>query len=70
MIERFTRTAANNVEWTVTFEDPTTWVRPWTYSMPLAQVDYTQQIYEYACHEGNLGLEGILKGTRAEESAR
>jgi hypothetical protein len=27
------------------------------------------EIYEYACHEGNLGLEGIMKGTRAEEAA-
>jgi hypothetical protein len=26
------------------------------------------QIYEYACHEGNLGMEGIMKGTRAEEA--
>ena len=69
MIERFTRTSANTVEWTVTFEDPTTWVRPWTYSMPLAQVDYTQRIYEYACHEGNLAMRNILSGARAAEAA-
>jgi hypothetical protein len=69
MIERFTRTSANSVEWTVTFEDPTTWVRPWTYSMPLAQVDYTQRIYEYACHEGNLAMRNILSGARAAEAA-
>jgi hypothetical protein len=69
MIERFKRTSANTVEWTVTFEDPTTWVRPWTYSMPLAQVDYTQRIYEYACHEGNLAMRNILSGARAAEAA-
>jgi hypothetical protein len=69
MIERFKRTSANSVEWTVTFEDPTTWVRPWTYSMPLAQVDYTQRIYEYACHEGNLAMRNILSGARAAEAA-
>ena len=69
MIERFTRTSANTVEWTVTFEDPTTWERPWTYSMPLAQVDYTQRIYEYACHEGNLAMRNILSGARAAEAA-
>ena len=69
MIERFTRTAADTVEWTVTFEDPSTWERPWTYSMPLTQVDHTQRIYEYACHEGNLAMRNILSGARAAEAA-
>jgi hypothetical protein len=69
MIERFTRTAADSVEWTVTFEDATTWERPWTYSMPLAQVAHTQLIYEYACHEGNLAMRNILSGARAAEAA-
>jgi hypothetical protein len=69
MIERFKRTSASTVEWTVTFEDATTWERPWTYSMPLAQVDYTQRIYEYACHEGNLAMRNILSGARAAEAA-
>jgi len=67
MIERFKRTSADTVEWTVTFEDPTTWVQPWTFSMPLAQVDYTQRIYEYACHEGNLAMRNILSGARAAD---
>jgi hypothetical protein len=69
MIERFKRTAADTVEWTVTFEDATTWERPWTYSMPLAKVDRTQLIYEYACHEGNLAMRNILSGARAAEAA-
>ena len=69
MIERFRRTSADTVEWTVTFEDPSTWVRPWTFSMPLAQVDHTQRIYEYACHEGNLAMRNILSGARAAEAA-
>ena len=69
MIERFKRTAANTVEWTVTFEDATTWERPWTYSMPLTQVDHTQRIYEYACHEGNYAMRNILSGARAAEAA-
>jgi hypothetical protein len=69
MIERFTRTSAASVEWTVTFEDATTWERPWTFSMPLAQVDRTQLIYEYACHEGNLAMRNILSGARAAEAA-
>jgi hypothetical protein len=69
MIERFKRTSADTVEWTVTFEDATTWERPWTYSMPLKQVDHTQRIYEYACHEGNLAMRNILSGARAAEAA-
>ena len=66
VIERFTRTAPNKVEWTVTFDDPGTWTRPWTYSMPLTQ-DATQMIHEYACHEGNYGLANILSAGRAAE---
>ena len=37
--ERFTRTAPDTVEWTVTIDDPTTWVRPWTFSLPLTMND-------------------------------
>jgi len=69
MTERFTRTGPDSVEWTVSFDDPTTWERPWTFSMPLAQVDHTQLIYEYACHEGNLAMRNILSGARAAEAA-
>jgi hypothetical protein len=69
MTERFKRTAPGIVEWSVTFEDPTTWERQWTYSMPLTQVDHTQRIYEYACHEGNLAMRNILSGARAAEAA-
>ena len=39
IIERFTRTAPDTVEWTVTIDDPTTWVRPWTFSLPLTMND-------------------------------
>jgi hypothetical protein len=69
MIERFKRTGPDSVEWTVTFEDPNTWTKPWTYAMPLMQVDQSQQIYEYACHEGNLAMRNILSGARAKEAA-
>ncbi|HET7131746.1 MAG TPA: hypothetical protein VFJ95_05835 [Gammaproteobacteria bacterium] len=69
MIERFRRTGPDSVDWTVTFDDPNTWTRPWTFSMPLMQVDQSQQIYEYACHEGNLAMRNILSGARAKEAA-
>ena len=65
LIERFTRIAPGVVEWTVTLDDPTTWTRPWTYSVPLTEDD-TQRIHEYACHEGNYGLANVLSAARAE----
>jgi hypothetical protein len=67
MIERFRATAKDTVEWSVTFEDANTWTRPWTFSMPLTRVDQSQQIFEYACHEGNLAMRNILSAQRAEE---
>ncbi len=65
--ERFTRVAADTVKYEVTFDDPSTWVRSWTAMVPLKQAD--EQIYEFACHEGNTGLEGILSGAREQERA-
>jgi hypothetical protein len=69
MTERFTATAPNTVEWSVTFEDPAMWTRPWTYSMPLTRVEGSQQIFEYACHEGNHAMRNILSAQRAAEAA-
>ena len=68
LIERFTRTGPETVKWSVTVDDPSTWTRPWTFSMPLTQ-DETQPVLEYSCHEGNLGLANILSAARAEEKA-
>ena len=63
--ERFTRVAPDVLEHELTFDDPETWVHPWTIIVPL---EYSPDpIFEYACHEGNIGMEGILSGHRAEE---
>jgi hypothetical protein len=67
MIERFTRVSADTVEYQVTLEDPTVWTKPWTFMIPLKHT--TDKIYEYACHEGNTGLFGVLSGARAHEKA-
>ena len=67
--ERFTRTAANKVRWSVTVEDPKTWTRPWTFSLPLTMND-NEPIMLYECHEGNYGLRNILSAARAEERAQ
>ena len=64
--ERFTRTAPDTVEWTVTIDDPTTWVRPWTFSLPLTMND-REPVLEYACHEGNYAVRNMLSGERATE---
>ena len=67
MTERFTAVSPTVVEWRVTFEDPSVWTSPWTYVMPLTKVDQSQQVYEYACHEGNHAMRNILSAARAEE---
>jgi hypothetical protein len=68
LVERFTRTAADKVEWSVTIDDPETWTRPWTFSMPLT-MNPAERVMEYACHEGNRALENMLSAARAEERA-
>ena len=65
--ERFTRVAANAIDYQFTIEDPKMWTRPWTGSVPMTRID--ERLYEYACHEGNYGMFGILAGARAEEKA-
>ena len=56
------------IDWSITFDDASTWVRPWTFGMQLTR-DESQSVFEYACHEGNAGLEGILRAVRTEEQA-
>ena len=67
LTERFTRIGPKTINYEVTFNDPATWTKPWTLMIPLKHTD--DLVYEYACHEGNSGLEFILKGARAEERA-
>lgn len=69
MIERFRRVGPQTLEWSVTFDDPATWTKPWTFAMHLTQGDDSQQPFEYACHEGNYGLRNILTAARAEDGA-
>jgi hypothetical protein len=65
--ERFTPVGPTVISWTARMEDPTTWERPWAIRMPLKRDD-TQQIFEFGCHEGNRGLENIMRAARAEEA--
>jgi hypothetical protein len=65
LIERFRRVGPDTLEYTLTFDDPTVWTGPWTMMIPLKRS--SDQIYEYACHEGNHSLTGILAGARTLE---
>jgi hypothetical protein len=67
--ERFTPLDADTLSWEVRFEDPDTWTAPWAFEMPLKR-DATAQPFEYACHEGNLGLANILSAARATDHER
>jgi hypothetical protein len=67
VVERFTRVGPKTMRWDVTFNDPATWRQPWTARMFVQQRD--DAIFEYACHEGNYAIAGILAGARAEEQA-
>ena len=67
LVERFTRVSPDMMEYSFTVTDPTTWTAPWTVAVPWTRSD--EAIFEYACHEGNIGMEGILSGARAQEAA-
>ncbi len=71
IVERWTRTGPNSLEYAVTVDDPTVWTRPWT-----ARQEFTRQsdrenrlYYEPRCIEGNYGLPGLMRGARTEELA-
>ena len=67
LVERFTRVAPTVLRQEITLRDPDTWTAPWTVELLLDQSQ--DAIFEYACHEGNYALPGILGGARAEERA-
>jgi hypothetical protein len=71
LIERWTRTGLNTLEYVVAVDDPTVWTRPWTVKQEFSrQSDSENRVYyEPRCIEGNYGLPGILHGRRAEERA-
>ena len=66
LTERFTRTGADTMTYEFTVDDPETFARPWTARIPMMRAK--GPLFEYACHEGNYGLEGSLAGARAEET--
>jgi hypothetical protein len=65
LVEKFTRVDPDTIKYEFTVTDPTTLTRSWTAVEPLKRID--ELIYEYACHEGNYGMKGILSGARFTE---
>ena len=65
--EKFTRTGPEILKYEITIDDPEVYSAPWSLMIPLHRSSLP--VYEYACHEGNEGLIGILSGARAEEAA-
>lgn len=68
LVERFTRTNANTLLYEFTVDDPDAFTAPWKVALPMRATD--EAIYEYACHEGNEALTGILRGARFGERTR
>jgi hypothetical protein len=65
LVERFTRTDNDTIDYRFTAEDPTTWTAAWAAEFPLKKIN--EPIYEYACHEGNArSVEGILRGAAVQ----
>ncbi len=68
LVERFRRVDPDTVMYEFTVDDPNGFTRPWTARMPLRRTD--GPLFEYACHEGNIGLAGILAGARRQNIQR
>jgi len=66
LVERFTRTGPDTIQYEVTVTDPKTWTRPWGVSFPLRR-DPNYGMFEYACHEGNHAMSNMLSAARAED---
>jgi hypothetical protein len=65
VIERFTRTAPDILLYQFTIDDPGTYTKPWSGEIPMRS--FPGPVYEYACHEGNYGMQLILSGARSDE---
>ena len=67
LVERFRRESGDVLLYSFTVTDPTTWTRPWSVELPMRRSGLP--LFEYACHEGNYGMDGTLTGARAIEKA-
>jgi hypothetical protein len=68
LVERFTRASPDMILYEFTVEDPASFTKPWTAQVPMVKME--GPLVEYACHEGNYAMSGILGGARADEKAK
>jgi hypothetical protein len=64
LVERFRRVSKDLIEYQVTFDDPRTWTAPWTAALDMKARPSDAGVFEYACHEGNLGMRNMLSASR------
>jgi hypothetical protein len=67
VVERFTRVSPDVLLYEFRIEDPTAFTKPWAGEIPMTKTE--GPIYEYACHEGNYGMEGLLRAARQQDNA-
>jgi len=67
LTERFTRVDADTIQYEFTVDDPASFTKPWTAQIPMKKSQ--GPVFEYACHEGNYAMAGMLAGARADEKA-
>jgi len=67
LTERYTRAAADAIDYRFTMHDPAVYVKDWTVGRPMRREAGKLTVFEYACHEGNIAMTGILAGARREE---
>ncbi len=67
LTERYTRVDEHTIDYRFTINDPHTFSRPWTVERPMSRIAGRVSIFEYACHEGNYAMKGILAGARMAE---
>jgi hypothetical protein len=66
MTEKFTRVGPNTINYSLTVNDPKTYTAPWTAAFPITQ-EPGYQLFEYACHEGNMAMHNMLSAARMED---
>ena len=66
LTERFTRVDDGTLLYEATMDDASTWTQPWTFEVTMFRTE--EPVFEYACHEGNIGMDGILAGARADDA--
>jgi hypothetical protein len=66
VVERFTRVSDEVIQYEFTVTDAENYSQPWSGVMPMNKTE--EPIYEYACHEGNYAMPGILAGARRAEA--